>query len=304
MKNLFTSLLLIFSMASFSQDYWNYNINFEDTSQFFRIKIDTIANPKNSWQIGPPQKTKFTNAYSPINAIVTDTVVSYPNNDSSQFYIYHLAQGGFTYPHTVILSGKYRVDSDTLSDYGTIEFSPDNGITWVNLLTDTYYYNRNCYYWYSEKPVLSGYSGDWKQFYVELGGFGWNFNIQHDDTILYRFSFYSDPYSSYKDGLIFDDFHFEDWFSIMRENNKNEIITNFYPNPATKTISVNFENPKAQNHCIWVYDEIGKLIVTKKNLYSNNTIFNIETWNNGIYYFKLKNTETNKLSVEKIVKTE
>ncbi len=304
MKNLLICLLLVFSMASFSQEYWDYNINFEDTSQFFRMKIDTIANPNNSWQIGPPQKTIFTNAYSPTNAIVTDTVVPYPNNDNSRFDIYHLAQDGFIYPHTVILSGKYRVDSDTLSDHGTIEFSPDNGITWVNLLTDTYYYNRNCYHWYSEKPVLSGNSGDWKGFYVNLSGFGPMFNIQYNDTIIYRFSFYSDPYSSYRDGLIFDDFHFEDWWEFIKENNINEIITNYFPNPAAKTISVDFENPKAQNHCIWVYDEIGNLIVTKKNLFSNNTMFNIESWNNGIYYFKLTNMETNKLSIEKIVKTE
>jgi hypothetical protein len=300
-KTTLTILLVMFSMISFSQEYWDYTINFEDTSQFFRLKIDTISNPNNTWQIGPPQKSIFTCAYSLPNAIVTDTIDSYPNNDNSIFNIYHLAQDGFQWPHTVILSGKYRVDTDTLSDHGSIEFSPDNGITWVNLLTDTYYYNQNCYEWYSEKPTLSGFSGDWKEFYVFLAGFNNVFNIQWNDTVIYRFSFYSDNNHTNRDGLMYDNLHFEDWAEFVESRNQNDINTIIYPNPAFEKIFIGFDNPKMQDHSIWIYNETGKQIFIKENVNANSSIINIDNWGNGIYYVKLKNMETNQSSVGKFL---
>jgi len=64
MNKLTTILFIVLSISAYSQEYWDYDINFEDTNQFFRLNIDTISNPNNIWQIGEPQKTVFTSAYS------------------------------------------------------------------------------------------------------------------------------------------------------------------------------------------------------------------------------------------------
>ena len=118
--------MMLFSVASFSQSSSFYTLDFEDTAALHHLRIDSVSNLNDIWQVGAPQKTIFTNAYSNPNVIVTDTINPYPINDTSSFTIVNVAGDGFTYPHTASLIGEYSVNSDTLTDFGTIEFSPDN----------------------------------------------------------------------------------------------------------------------------------------------------------------------------------
>lgn len=75
----------------------------------------------------------------------------------------NIASGlGFTWPHTVILSGQYFVNSDTLTDFGIIEMSPDNGNTWIDLINDTI--NAYAIQWNVTKPTLTGNSNGWLNF--------------------------------------------------------------------------------------------------------------------------------------------
>ena len=78
-----------------AQNYDNYLITFEGQWDTMRVDIDSLSNENNSWQIGPPQKDWLSEARSSPNVIITDTLVSYPPNDSSIFYIIHLPQEGF-----------------------------------------------------------------------------------------------------------------------------------------------------------------------------------------------------------------
>ena len=57
-----------------------------------------------------------------------------------------------------MLTGNYLVKSDSLKDYGKIEFSPDNGSTWIDIINDTAY--SSSISWYSAKPILTGNSGN------------------------------------------------------------------------------------------------------------------------------------------------
>ncbi len=78
-------------------DFFDYTITFDDSQEIEHLYIDTVSNPNNIWQVGIPQKTIFTDAYSPPNVIVTDTTNPYPVNDTSVFMIPHLADNGFMY---------------------------------------------------------------------------------------------------------------------------------------------------------------------------------------------------------------
>ena len=143
--------MLMIATLTFAQWEDNYyTITFEDPSMFFHINIDTINHPNNSWHIGPPTKTVFTSANSLPNVIVTDLDNSYPPSDTSVFIIKNVADGGgFEWPHTAILAGYYYVNSDTLTDFGSIEFSPDNGITWIDMINDTVLIDStSSMYWY------------------------------------------------------------------------------------------------------------------------------------------------------------
>ncbi|MBN2668164.1 MAG: hypothetical protein JXR60_02945 [Bacteroidales bacterium] len=129
MKIILLFTFLSYSVVTYSKSYDNYTIDFDNQYFLDRLVIDTVYNPNNIWQIGSPQKNTFVSVYSIPKVIVTDTINSYPNNDTSQFVIKYVSDelGGVQWPHTVILAGQYQVNSDTLYDFGMIEFSPDNG---------------------------------------------------------------------------------------------------------------------------------------------------------------------------------
>jgi hypothetical protein len=298
MKRIISSLYLIISISSYAQ--WAYKIDFEDPDQLYKLEIDTISHANNIWQVGRPQKNLFTSAYSFPNAIVTDIINVYPPNDTSSFIFKHIARDGFTMPHTVILSGKYRVNSDTLKDYGTIEFSPDNGGTWINLITDTFYSNRGFYYWESTKPTLSGNSSDWEDFNIWLAGLGPVFNIRDGDTVLYRFTFISDSIQNYKDGLMFDDFYFQDWSEGINEF-QNQFLSKAYPNPASGLITIEFENEDNSTHLITIYNCMGQSIIENKSTEEDFMEIDLSNYNSGIYFFKLAKIRNWEMSSGKII---
>ena len=227
--------ILTFQIGFVDDVITSYSIHYTKLyDEFFRLETDTVSNPDNIWEIGHPDKTIFNSACSEPNVIITDTSNTYPINDTSVFIVKHVSDwsGGFQLHHTVILQGKYQVNCDTLTDFGKIEFSPDNGLTWVDLINDEEYYEMNCYDWWTEKPVLTGNTTAWAEFRVWVAGFGPVFDIQPGDTVLYKFSFISDAVQTNKDGLMYDDFRFEDYAeTIEKMNNNPDLIV--FPNPTT-----------------------------------------------------------------------
>ena len=287
--------LTFVSVTSFGQ--WsldNYDLNFDDTIGIQHVTIDTTSNPDNIWQIGTPQKSIFTSSFSSPNAIITDTINSYPSNDTSVFIITNVASGGgFEWAHTVILSGQYFVNSDTLTDFGTIEFSPDNGSTWIDLVNDTIY--GSSILWYFPKPTLTGNSNGWQHFYVNIAQLGPIFNIHDGDTILYRFTFISDGVQTNKDGLMFDDFHFEDWAEGVEETPNDNSIA-IYPNPVRNQLSINI----AQNGCshsIQIVNSQGQVVYSNKQFRDN--FIDIGYLPDGMYF--LLYSDAKDLSSKKLI---
>lgn len=294
------SLLIMQTHFIFGQwDCDNYTLNFEDTFCLELLTIDTLANPGNVWQTGKPQKTIFNSAYSLPNVIVTDTINPYPPNDTSVFIIRKAAGGGFEFSHTVILSGFYQVNSDSLNDYGLIEFSPDDGSTWIDLLNDTVY---NSYYiWWSTKPVLTGNSNGWQPIYVWLADLGPVFNIQWGDTIQYRFTFISDSVSDTLDGLMYDDLHFEDWVEGIEELGFTNISSTAFPNPTSEILTIDFENPDYSPFELTIYDNSGKRISKQTDLTKDKAIINTNGLQSGVYYYLLTNQSDKKWTRGKFI---
>ena len=299
MKKVLSFIGLILALNSYSQYYYDYDINFEDSSQLFRVIIDTLKYPENTCKIGKPQKTIFNSAYSPPNAIVTDLINPYPANDTSVFLIKHVAQQGFVYPHTAILSGYYKIDSDTLNDYGLIEFSPDNGETWIDLINDTIY--NQYIMWNTQKPVLTGRTHEWTYFYVNIAGLGYVFTINDYDTLLYRFSFISDQQSEEMEGLIYDNLHFEDWWEGISEKSNNQFESICYPVPASTFFNIEFENNHYKDFDLVIINKLGQTVFSKHNITENRICIKINDFTNGIYFYKLINNDTKQYSINKFV---
>jgi hypothetical protein len=303
MKKAFTLLLisLNFSLAysqSWEEDYY---LNFEEPQYFDHLFIDTVSFPENTWQIGPPQKTLFNSALSVPNAIVTDTINVYPANNTSVFFIKNLGTKGSMYG-LEIFDGYYYVQSDSLNDYGLIEFSPDNGTTWIDLINDTVF-NLNIDWW-TPKPVLTGNSGGWVHFEVMLEDIGSAFNMQFGDTIIYKFTFISDGINENLDGLMYDNFLFWEFIEGISEIRFKPLETSIYPNPSSNNFTIEFKNPHNDSFQLNVYNARSKLMMSNDGIVGTTVKFAKENLPAGIYFYKLTNSNRNERGWGKFIVAE
>ena len=98
MKLIFLSSILALSSNWISaQNY--YGISFEGNGVHESdYGHELVVDPAGLWQIGSPDKTIFTEAFTLPNAIVTDTANPYPTNANSSFILKHVADLGFDMP--------------------------------------------------------------------------------------------------------------------------------------------------------------------------------------------------------------
>lgn len=292
-KILLLIVLVASSFVSFSQcvdEWWGAFYNFDSPSinyncYFFRDTADTV----NAWQIGVPQKTVLDTAYSGTRVIITDTINSYKPNDTSSFILMHRIGSATLDWHWHSISGYYFVNSDTLTDFGMIEFSPDNGHTWVDLMHDT---SGLAHWGWSgdEKPVFSGDSYGWKHFYCQLNFAGSPYTFNWDDTVQYRFSFISDTADTHKDGLMFDNIDIFDAAEDVPMVNTGRHIISVYPNPATEKIHVQCP-PNATARQVQVYDCTGRLQKEIK-MFTGNEI-DVNDLPNGLYVLRYMDAARN-----------
>ncbi|MFH0893937.1 MAG: T9SS type A sorting domain-containing protein [Bacteroidota bacterium] len=252
-------------------------INFESTNVYNKLIIDTLTNPDNIWQIGSPQKNIFTAAYSSPNVIVTDTLNPYPVNDTSSFIIMHEVYVPAAMLGTRV-SGRYWVNTDTLSDYGKIDVSTDNGNSWVDILSGDPLINTSigCY----NPPSLTGNSGTWNEFTFNL----YNLFQYNGDTVLIRFTFISDGIQTNKDGIMFDDIWIEDGTEGVSDFGNSGFGLEVFPNPASTRISITAPS-KSQ---IEIFNIEGQCMM--KTISENNTTnLDISGFAPGMYFVKVNN---------------
>lgn len=290
-------MLLVFVILKVHAQYF---VNFESSYNLHLISKDTIGDTNNIWQIGTPQKAVLNSAYSPDKVIITDTVNSYPNNDTSRFnYVYASTCTG-CYGHIRQFQGYYYVDTDSINDFGTIEFSPDNGNTWIDLINDEYYANLGCYNWLSEKPVLTGSSCQWKYFSVDVQGFWIYFDIWEGDTTLFRFKFVSDNQQTERGGIMFDNLDFFDMQTCsVNEYQFNNISSKAYPNPGSSKIIIEFKNLKNEEFVLQVYSSKGERVYLKERINTDQIV--LLNLTSGIYTYRLVSLKGRKISNGKLV---
>ena len=139
MKYSYIITILLISINSITLLGQINGFSFENNDTLYSkyIQFDTVNNPNNIWEVGTPMKSLFDSSYYSKRALITDSMSTYPINDTSVFYI-SLPE---KYDYIVYLSFSYKMDSDTLKDFGKIEISPDSGNTWIDVLEERSTYN-------------------------------------------------------------------------------------------------------------------------------------------------------------------
>jgi len=302
LNNVMKKIIFIFIWFGINAVYAQENSTcycyYFDTTCISHIQIDT--NSTNIWQIGLPQKNSFTTLWGDTmsKAIITDTLNPYPVNNHSSFTIWNVVGMG-DYYGLKILSGLYMVETDSLNDFGSIEFSPDMGNTWVDIVNDTTYCANLT--WYSNKPILTGNSNEWKCLDVLLADLGSLFNIQMGDTLLYRFSFTSDSIYDNLGGLMFDNICFFDFVEGVTEVRFDNIKSKIYPNPSNNLFTIDFENPYFEEFNLSIYDRNSKLVHSESNISGNTITINAQSFVKGEYFYKLTSQINNKRTWGKFI---
>jgi len=291
MKKFTFILFLLVSQKIYSQCYdASYCLDFEDTLCNYHVNIDTTIYPGNIFQIGSAHNPVLDSTFCSSVVIMTDTAMPYPVNNHSVFTIINQATSGDVFGFKMF-SGSYYVQSDYLNDYGTMEISLDKGITWIDLMDSAY---SNNFLWWTSKPVLTGHSYTCKSFEVDMVNLISIHNFGMGDTILYRFSFFSDSTFDNMGGLVFDNICFNDFVEGISDIHFKPIKSVIYPNPSSGNFSIDFDNPDGEPFELAVYDICSKGMMTREGITSGKTVIDCHEFKPGMYVYKITNTESKK----------
>jgi hypothetical protein len=243
-----------------------------------------IPPSNNIWQVCVPHKTVFDSAFYSFHAILTDSAGPYPVNDTSRFIIKFIIPSGCGC--VPVIGAHYKFDSDSLNDFGQVEFSLDHGTTWFNALA------ISDPYWITPKPVLTGRIHQWTEFAAFIP------NYITDDTIYYRFTFISDSIQTNQEGWMLDDILLLDHVEGIGETgSRNEI--NIYPNPAHNIITLSGKAFNAKID-VSIYDMLGQLCM-QETIDKNNEDIDISSLGKGIYMVRVlyQNTFSARMIIKK-----
>jgi hypothetical protein len=284
---LFITILLLFQNVC-GQKTWHCTFNFDDYFNCYgdTLWIDTAHQPNNDWEIGAPVKPEFQGALSGMNAIVTRLDTAYSVNDTSSFIIMHIADLLMDFYGRLEVIANYRMMSDTLTDFGTIEFSPDNGSSWIDLMRDTAFLNQGIYTWNDTKPVFSGNTKGWRQFWLSITDLDHSFNIVWGDTVLFKFTFISDSIQTFKDGWMLDDIAIEDWFEGISDLNKKEFSLSVYPNPISSKAFIELDED-VHDAVLCIYNSYGQRVREIRKITGRKIDFDRGDLPAGLYFLQL-----------------
>jgi hypothetical protein len=242
----------IISIA-YSSTAWQ-DFYFEDSSDVTYFSIDTLQS-ENIWQIGAPNKFFFDSAHSQPNALVTDTILSYPANNVSSFTFTIFSDDD------TFIQFWQKFDTDTLQDGLVIEVSEDGGDTWVNAVDHpSIILSQDLYSMAS--PIVSagaqiGFSGNSN---------GWvNSLIRNHVSCYYmrfRFTFYSDSTNTSKDGWMIDDITVNCLGTGIENIADKDLI--IYPNPSSDIVFIKSKNHESNVVIKNLFGQIVKTVVDDK----------------------------------------
>lgn len=260
----------------------------------YSIIVTIHTDSTNIWQIGKPQKTIFDSAYSLPNVIVTDTVGYIPVNDTSSFTI-SIHSSAYWSPFVYAYQWVQKLDLLKGHQDGIIEVSVDSGATWHNVfnnpsVSDFYGFNlANVDTLISGLDTTYAFSGtdtSWKNIWLCFPGYYYTLT----DSMLLRFTVFTDSVDSNKEGWMIDNFYSSPSFQhtavkVLKET--DSIIV--YPKPTTGTVYIGalrtqklktIEKMQLINSAGQIVHQYGQSLV--------HTSIDISDFPDGIYYLKIQ----------------
>ncbi|HLN52129.1 MAG TPA: T9SS type A sorting domain-containing protein [Lentimicrobium sp.] len=280
-KRLHTSFLVIILLLSaervLSQAMYFDTVTFDTPTD----KIIIEATPENIWQIGEPDKIFFDQVISPPNAIVTDTINSYPTNNVSSFI--YIIRNAFTQDCYTSMQFWHKYDTDTIYDFCMMEASYDGGASWIIMKDTTLYENMFSMFWWDydfhqatgqmtpHNNFISGTSDGWIK---SVFNWQWYFGVYRDtiianpDSLMIKFTFTSDSIDNSNEGWMIDQIFTSSgyWggcgsiFDIDFEKN-----IDISPNPFSDEATIQFKE-SVENAELSLYNSFGSRVLSLNNV--------------------------------------
>jgi len=297
-KLLFLTFLTFTLNLAYAQQPLQQYFDGADTLAANSIIIDFDTSSSNIWQVGPPQKTIFDSAATLPNALVTDTINTYPVNNTSSFTFgfnaWTFGSGG-----VLAIRWKQKLDMDSAMDGGIIEISADTGNTWVNIMNDPNVYN---FYGFDSSNIdtlqdgtyaFTGTDNVWRDIWL-----CYNLNALTNKDYMLRFTFRSDSVDSNRDGWMIDNMLLQRtiFHTVAKIDPGNTFIV--YPTITNGIIKVATGDAKAKIESILVLDMHGR-IVKRHNLQTDKATLDISGLPDGNYFVHVHSGS--KIEVHKVL---
>ena len=277
-------LSLVLSLNTFSQTVTLDSCNFESLCPI--LIIDTLST--NLWEIGTPSKTIFDSAYSATNALITDSINTYPINNHSSFTI-TLIDTNYSLSEFII-EFQMKIDTDSLIDGGYIDMSYDGGINWYDFFNQPSstlsHVTTNLFdtgdTLFNGKNGVSGTISDWKEsnLYMRL----YTPLQVVADSLMIRFNFISDSINTNKEGWMIDDLKLSLIVPYDNINENENTAIHIYPSPSRDQINIELkEITNFQNTSIQLIDNLGKVVLNQTILQQKSQL-SIDHLPQGFYH--------------------
>lgn len=291
-KIYFTLVVTLCTLHHMNAQYYQQYFDGEDTSVFNSILIELDTSVLNIWQIGKPQKTIFNSASTVPNALITDTINTYPLDDTSRFIAKVLLDfGNFG---IFALQWKQKLDMDEHLDGGIIEYSVDSGSTWINVFNNPYVYN---FYGFDTTNLdtlangvyaFSGQDTAWKNIWLCFN-LSWLQQYGFSDTVLFRFTFLSDSLDNSREGWMIDNMLAHVTYPHTIQEVKLDNYINVYPNPANKIVNIETEKINGFHiiELMELIDQEGR-VVDRWEKIPTKFWFETKKYSSGTYFLKIR----------------
>lgn len=254
---------------------------------FIAIHLDTAA--ENIWQIGPPQKMLFDTANSLPNVLITDTINTYPNSNTSRFIIGFNTRAWSGALYAVAFRWVQQLDLDTNHDGGIIEYSLDTGATWVNVFNNPQVYNFYGFDSLVNKDTLqtgeyafSGTDTTWRDIWLCFN----HITLNLSDSFMLRFTLTSDTVDNAREGWMIDNMMAQPtYFHTVNDTDPKGAFM-VYPTITSGIVKVDTDNGTDKIDVLQVVDMRGRTVRDYKNLPASSTI-DIHELPPGAYFIKV-----------------
>lgn len=259
------------------------------SGQALFIEVDT--NAWDIWQVGPPQKNYFDAANTVPNVLITDTIDYLPDSTTSSFSF--TLYSNTLYANAIMaIEWNQKLDLDTNTEMGLIEYSKDAGNTWINVFTDPNVYNFYGYnsgntgaHHISGEEGFTGTDTQWKNVWL---CFFTQTAFHPADSVIFKYTVKTDTAEHNSEGWMIDNFSVHPtWFHTIVENSKDELFE-AYPTNTDGIVHVAYSKGAEQADIkqVELIDLAGR-VVEVFNPHSLNFDLDLSKHGNGQYRLKI-----------------